>query len=661
MIVHHARRHLIDVTGLPYGLLSATYRVTDVTLLCERSFWWGLLSHGKTLRLGILMFLVALLSVLVGPSCAIMMIPNSDFYPHPDLFGNKTGRLFFYRPSEDFQTATSHTIDYVYPSNLSGDATFNATYCAASHTGDSNYRRCPGGIYDDVLGWAWKDLGYSFGTSNVSTVYESDSRFLYQAVSSLVDDGKTAPTVMSAASVTHESLVRTFGSLWNDIQLPELYGRNVNETANRTIIQLYASESSPVFDPVVQAQCTFFGDSRNINSSKVQLSADGMLSFAQGKGWSVQQDTVWSVPQTAVENILKLSATTSNATTPTANDNVQYYVEWVDAAAFEASGSFSVAALVSAPLGLEEGALYATENVRLLVPCVFSAYWMPATFLLDPQARISVQSNWSSSTNPMAEALQAIKRGENPNARLPEPLHFVNVSADWAFMLHGIDGLLLDMLNPAIHDEDYASTDSAQSSPLAAWTFLSKIVPGFAAAFTLGLANFGAEPTVELFESRGNSRQDITEPATEGLVGSTFVSWNGSDPMPDVYEINAEANRYGYAFGARTPTVRFGFAIILIYLATLAIYVLYALWDQLTTHPYAITSFGGSHDIVTLAMNSKPPDELVNCGAGVKDRHTWQQWIKVRAHEAVEKPKKLELVFRDRANMGEVRVGEKYG
>ena len=90
------------------------------------------------------------------------------------------------------------------------------------------------------------------------------------------------------------------------------------------------------------------------------------------------------------------------------------------------------------------------------------------------------------------------------------------------------------------------------------------------------------------------------------------MSWDGLSPIPDVYEINAEANRYGYAFGARTPTVRFGFAVILIYVATLGIHVLYVLWDQLTAHPYAITSFGGSHDIVTLAMNSQPPRELMS-------------------------------------------------
>ncbi len=129
-----------------------------------------------------------------------------------------------------------------------------------------------------------------------------------------------------------------------------------------------------------------------------------MLSFTQGEGWSVQQDTVWSIPQTTVENVLKLSANTSDASIGAdADDNVQYFLEWIDAAAVNASGSFSVAALISAPLGLGEGSLYSTENVRLLVPCVFSAYWMPATFLLDPQARIPVQSNWSSSsTNPMA-------------------------------------------------------------------------------------------------------------------------------------------------------------------------------------------------------------------------------------------------------------------
>ncbi len=244
---------------------------------------------------------------------------------------------------------------------------------------------------------------------------------------------------------------------------------------------------------------------------------------------------------------------------------------------------------------------------------------------------------------------------------LPEPLHFVNISTEWASMLYSIDSFLLDMLNPLLDSIDYAQTDSAQSDPVAAWMFLSKILPGFTAAFTVGLANFGAEPAVELFTSKGKSRQDITPPSSELVIGKEIPHWNGSGSMPDIYEINVEGNRYGYAFGARTPTVRFGLAVILIYVATLGIYVLYALWDQLTKRSYAITSFGGSHVIINLAMNSQPPNELVNCGAETKNRHTWQQWIKVRAHERDEEQNKLELVFQNRPNMGEVRVGEKYG
>lgn len=654
MILHHARRHLIDDTGLPYGLLSAAYQATNIMLLFEPSLWASSLSHRKTLRLGFLMLIVALYSVLVGPSCAIMMIPNPDFYPHPRAFSNETARLLFFRPEDDFEASSAHTKDYIYPTNLFGNATFNATYCAESHPEDSDYRRCPGGKYDNVLGWAWKDLGYDLGLGNISTVYEPGSRFRYQAVSSLVEDGKTAATVMAAASVPHESLIRTFGSLWNHFQLPSMYGRDVNVRANRTVIQVYASESSPVFEPVVQARCTFFGDARNSNSSEVQLNGDGMLSFAQGRGWRLQQDTAWSIPQTAIDNVLK----------PSANVDYypQYFVEWIDAATVNASGSFSVAALVSAPLGLEEGSSYENRGARFLIPCVFSAYWMPATFVFDSQASVSVQSNWSSSsTNPMAEAIQAIQaiqNGENPNTRLPQPLGLVNIGADWASMLHGIDGLLLDMLNPQLDSSYYA----VSNSPLAAWTFLSRIVPGLTAAFSVGLANFGVEPAVLLYTSKSESLQDFGQPSVSAIIGTHFPPPSKSGPIPDIYEISAEVNRYGYAFGARTPTVRFGFAILLIYVGVLGVYVLYALWDQLNKHPYAITSFGGSHDIITLAMNSRPPKELVNCGAGTKDRNTWRQLIKVRAHKADEnEPNKLELVFKEWPDLERVRKGQKYG
>src|ERR1700761_7334603 len=107
MVLHHARRHLIGANGLPIGLLSASYRVTDVLLVTESAFWSSLFRNG-TWRLGLFILFIALFSVVVGPSAAIAFLPTPGWYSFPTAFSNATNRVLFLRNngSSYIQTTT---------------------------------------------------------------------------------------------------------------------------------------------------------------------------------------------------------------------------------------------------------------------------------------------------------------------------------------------------------------------------------------------------------------------------------------------------------------------------------------------------------------------------------------------------------------------------
>ena len=91
-------------------------------------------------------------------------------------------------------------------------------------------------------------------------------------------------------------------------------------------------------------------------------------------------------------------------------------------------------------------------NLRFLSSCVFIAHWMPATFMIDPDAQAHVSTNWTTDNNPMAEALQAMRRGDDPDTPLPNPLKLIQIGPDWISSLDGIPDLLFQMENPNFLD-----------------------------------------------------------------------------------------------------------------------------------------------------------------------------------------------------------------
>ena len=379
MVLHYARFCLLGDDGLPYGLLSVTYRVTDIMVLLKEKTFWVSFYKRRTIFLGLFMLLVLLFSVLVGPAAAIILLPTADYYDFPGAFGNRTGRILFFRPAYDFRAASNSTLNFMFPSHLSANTTFNATYCSAEQEGNVGDTSCPGGVYDDVLEWS---SDADAAVRDRTTVYEPNTRLTYQAVTSLVKDGQNL-TLTAAASVPNRHLIWVFGTLWRRNQLELLSG----QVARAKKMQLLSSKDSKLYQPVIQGTCTYFGDSRQVNSSALILQGNRLLSFdAVLKKWSVQENTSLPVPRTSIDRVMKRSL----------NDTVSFpktYVEWIEPSAVNASGQFSIGALVSSPLSVWEDGQFRSQNVRLLTPCVFSAHWMPTTLLVDPHDRIHVQSN----------------------------------------------------------------------------------------------------------------------------------------------------------------------------------------------------------------------------------------------------------------------------
>ena len=267
----------------------------------------------------------------------------------------------------------------------------------------------------------------------------------------------------------------------------------------------------------------------------------------------------------------------------------------------------------------------------------------------------------------MAEIIQAVRNGANPNSKLPAPLALMDIGADWASMLRRIGEFLPTGQTSVPFTNPPGSIPLGYTNTTDGWLearkgFLSELVPELTSAFAVGLSHLGSQPWSILFTSKQNSTQELDGapgiPLTGGVGSGWQSGWPISDePIPNVYEIEVKIKRYGWASGAKVSTVTFGLAIICIYVGVLGLYTVYTLWHLLGKNSGFVQSFGGVRDILTLALKSEEPKELDNCGAGVRHRNTWRHMVKIRAGPET---RKLELVFAGRTGLASVQKDEEY-
>lgn len=77
MVFYHARRLLIGKNGIPFGLLTAPFSTGSPAMIFNTSFQAGFTRNWK---FGLLLLLVCILSTILGPSSAIIMIPSLGWF-----------------------------------------------------------------------------------------------------------------------------------------------------------------------------------------------------------------------------------------------------------------------------------------------------------------------------------------------------------------------------------------------------------------------------------------------------------------------------------------------------------------------------------------------------------------------------------------------------
>ena len=143
VVFYNMRKILIGRNGIPFGLVSAPYMTGSPSMLIKGSFWAGSRRHW---RFGALLILVCVLSVVLGPSSAMLMIPSLAWYEVKNAFPDLSSKIFFTMSGEA-----------LWPIMFNASTRLGASEAAEclSNPFDSysNALSCPTSGYMDILEW----------------------------------------------------------------------------------------------------------------------------------------------------------------------------------------------------------------------------------------------------------------------------------------------------------------------------------------------------------------------------------------------------------------------------------------------------------------------------------------------------------------------------
>ncbi|KAK4248146.1 hypothetical protein C7999DRAFT_31461 [Corynascus novoguineensis] len=625
------KRHLVG-SRIPLGLLTGAYRVGDIPYIFSSSFHGA--AWGSYWFLALVIFINTMLATLVGPSSAILMVPDLDWYPLPGAFNNIQEPRVYYNspPNETWPRVVSAALldqnDQL--KGCDGLAGWYAYWC-------------PAASYFDLRSW----------------VGERANAKLDGDLTSQDPTGRVRRQLLSKESWNHQSLILTTVSLPPLVTFGRLLGfiedasvdaqwnetKGIGTIADTPKFQLRTTGESTIFQPLVQTQCEVYDQAQLSNRSLPFYPTDGLDCLGDAD----------------CEDILNTNWVVEHST------NVSY-----DRPMFAYSTSTDTqksALLASAALPYRNG----SELGTYIVACSIIAHWMPASLSISPSESDFVESNV---TDLVSREFSLKSPSEYFDVADNEVRPLINMTSDWLRYLfprmnitlpdgtieeesqmRGIFSPLIGnfstgngsvlIFNPATYRDQGLLT--VYNSMKRTREVVQKI---YGAVVTEGLARVASRSENWLVRS-SNATVVVTANIRTELDNSDVVyDWsNGTlridgfesedqsikspqeflDHLAPMTRIDLEATRYGWGSGKVGWTMSFALAIMYAYFAIIATYFIYAaLWPRLRHKelPYTIVSWGDMVDLVMLAWNSKP-SESPRLKSSVQFRKAWPRPWKI--------------------------------
>ena len=614
IVLHRIQYNLSISKGVPFGFLSASYQLSDPLFIFGKGFYGGATAHtpskglARFLPLGFLLSICFILTAIVGPSSAIVMIPRLDWWdvPNQTAFGDVPERIYVNRTAAE-----------LWPADITTDLYSKEPDCS----NDRSNNNCALSALDAVNKWVGAHQNQGLKPNITLTQDGGVSRFLSSS------SGPANGTSWTVASTIGMQQARDLGSFWEWVV--ENNSSLATDVSRPLITPSFIDSHLQVRKPLVQTQCHTYFDP-DFNTTAFEFPHD-QLNTPPLDGFLTNS---WNLPNDFVINMVGDNKDIGSIPNP----GPRILFSWYDTAtSFSRLGTPSLGAVVIFRTVKQDQIAVAT--------CSFDGRWAPVSLSLDPRTDTTIRQD---SPNPM-DILQ------NPNKEVLKDMTRMKIHMDWADSLNVIGTStsdpnttsveqLLESLGNVNNWNHYAIYPEPDQNPATlAWRIST--VLGLYTTEALARAQYDSLQSSVVYHDAPGVNQSFVRPLNNLNIGDFSarigqqVQWaspgdpayNSSMPPWDVWaprngytEMKVAVQRYGYGYG-------FGGLPIILATVALSIYALLAFGHMvlIVLGGRTFNSWAGMGEVIALAWNSRPTRGLRNTSAGIDKTATWSQVVRV--------------------------------
>lgn len=629
--LHFTRFRLIGKHGLPLGLLTSAYNVGSLEYLKSKAF----LVTGfcrETWVMGIFVASITLLASLVGPSSAIAIIPNLDWWPVPNPFPADMLPVYLVATSED-----------LWPLHLSINKELNLTFfdCKVHPTNAG----CLSAGYEQIQSWA-ESYVKNLSPVEISMVDQTSNvqRILSAGIPPISEVLEQYDEYVAVSTSPSHFASSALGSFWN-------FASQVESLLNFNRPRLRTNSLQVLYQPLVQVSCSSFSLGQGSGIIDQNFSSIGFDQFSTS---SIFGETLsWPIPDWlydynyAIDNETQTALNVPNVNTFEFGNVMNF--SWID---LDPSVGGSIGALVIAPYMINDTNTTGHEILGqggIAYGCTVDARWAGTQLQYDPVSSQTVQHNLTSfilkdivqkqgTENYTTEyAISPVIQIDSSWANQLNPLIQENGTATTTFQRifsPFINSINVTWLGPSPHESllfqfsppRFSTSDDIVYTIQSADTIALLI----SLMVTDGLARIGSELYQFVRTNQINSTWSTFTDITSFNGPSSYVPEAPTQDLAGYFSLDFEADRYGYGYGITSSTVQFGIAILITYSTVVTIFLTYISYDFFFGRGWTSSVWGELQELIALAINSPPTDELEHTCTGIEQTGTWRKKIRVR-------------------------------
>lgn len=623
IVVHRIQSSLNSSQGVPFGFLTAGFRLTEPSLLFTKEFFGGATAHVRSrgrsrfLPLGCLLVLSITLTSVVGPSSAVAMIPRLDWWDVP--------KITAFGPFYNDRIYLNWTEAELWPSEINNAIYADLVPCTATGTNQD----CAVRAMDPLNGWVGSHQVQ--GTKPNVTIFQDleVTRFLTS------QGGPPDNSSWTITSTVGSLFARDLAHYWDWLVENSTISKNIEWPLLRPAFQ---GSTFKMKKPLVQTQCqTYFNPDWEYGI--FEFPHDQLLTPPLNE---VKNET-WTLPNNFILNLKGNDSNLGNI-----NDTSHPWIlfDWFDTASnFSNQGAPSLGAVIIYQ------AFNGSTYIKSLATCSFDGRWAPFQYFLDPKETVTI---YQDSPNPMD-----ILNGTNKVAT--KDLTQMKMTLDWANTMNIPGSPSAPPFDPAatvveqlIERLGNGSFIYPEPEPTNGYVMKSLdwrlsttlglyLTEGLARAFQdrkKGSMLYRQAPSIEQSYIRPLNNINDNDPDHQigyhngqiDWVPMKSLQWNASIPPWDVWaplhgytEISVTVQRYGYGYGLSGTTIKLATAVLVVHALLVSSYIMLILTSGKTYKGYARIS-----DMLAVAWNSAPVEELRNSSAGIDHLSTWRRVVRVR-------------------------------